>query len=474
MKIKLRDIDIPNENPFENDALNRKVTADILTNLLLTIDEPFVLSIDSPWGTGKSTFIKMWQKELENKNFPTLYYNAWENDFNDDALLSIISEIDHGINELKNKYGFNNKTVQKFDKVKKLSTMFAKRAIPAALKIATYGVIDLNQINEESIANFVEEVAKEEIKHYENSKKNLTHFKKLLNDFVIELTEYSSFKDKPFIIFIDELDRCRPTFAIEVLEKSKHFFSSNGIVFILALDKNQIQHSIASVYGIGMNVDGYLRRFIDLYYDLPNPSKEQFINSLFKKYKFEDFFNKRTHPELQNDWGHIQYIFLEMSSIFNLSLRILVQCFTQLSLVIRMTPLNNYLYGIPLSFLIILKIVNKDLYYSYVNHQIDGEKIIEFIKSQPLSSNLVSHEYASALFAYLIWLSPKDYEEKINWKKLEDESNNPELTQRDKFFAQRIIEIIRSLTSEGKHPWRMLETIKNKIEILDQFVSNAE
>jgi len=65
---------------------------------------------------------------------------------------------------------------------------------------------------------------------------------------------------KPLIFFIDELDRCRPDYALQLLEKAKHLFNIDGIIFILALDRDQIGHSLKSIYGEGLDVDGYLRR----------------------------------------------------------------------------------------------------------------------------------------------------------------------------------------------------------------------
>ncbi|WP_292455784.1 P-loop NTPase fold protein [Methylibium sp.] len=55
------------------------------------------------------------------------------------------------------------------------------------------------------------------------------------------------------IVFIDELDRCRPTFAIELLERIKHLFDVPNIVFVLSIDKSQVEVSTSSVYGVGIN-----------------------------------------------------------------------------------------------------------------------------------------------------------------------------------------------------------------------------
>lgn len=66
------------------------------------------------------------------------------------------------------------------------------------------------------------------------------------------------------MFFIDELDRCRPTFAIELLERIKHLFDIQNIVFVLSIDKEQLEASTAAAYGSAINAPEYLRRFIDL------------------------------------------------------------------------------------------------------------------------------------------------------------------------------------------------------------------
>lgn len=73
------------------------------------------------------------------------------------------------------------------------------------------------------------------------------------------------------IVIVDELDRCRPTYAVELLEIVKHLFNVPGIVFVLGVDRGQLASSAAKVFGTGVDADGYLRRFIDLECALPEP-----------------------------------------------------------------------------------------------------------------------------------------------------------------------------------------------------------
>ena len=93
MKIRHNEIEIIKENPFANCELGRKQYANVLTNVVNTYAEGFVLAINNEWGTGKTTFVKMWQQILNNESFPTIYFNAWENDFDNSPTVALMSEI---------------------------------------------------------------------------------------------------------------------------------------------------------------------------------------------------------------------------------------------------------------------------------------------------------------------------------------------------------------------------------------------
>lgn len=90
---------------------------------------------------------------------------------------------------------------------------------------------------------------------------------------------------KHLVFIIDELDRCKPTFAIETLEVIKHFFDIDNISFVLAIDLEQLSHSIATIYGQNMDSDGYLRKFFDLNIKIPHPTIDEYIKLCNDKYE---------------------------------------------------------------------------------------------------------------------------------------------------------------------------------------------
>src|SRR5260370_28284823 len=93
MKIKHNEIEIPVDNPFVNCKLNRESYAKVITEIIGNYADGFVLAINNEWGTGKTTFVKMWKQQLDNGGFQTIYFNAWENDFNNNPLVALMSEL---------------------------------------------------------------------------------------------------------------------------------------------------------------------------------------------------------------------------------------------------------------------------------------------------------------------------------------------------------------------------------------------
>ena len=115
---------------FDNDKFNRKSIAENLTKILDAQESPKVVSIDSSWGTGKTTFITMWKNMLDSEEeykdkFETLYFNAWENDYIKDPLLAIFSELNLKLNS------DDSKTKEFIEKSKKIVSCLGKFVIKA-------------------------------------------------------------------------------------------------------------------------------------------------------------------------------------------------------------------------------------------------------------------------------------------------------------------------------------------------------
>nr|WP_319370580.1 P-loop NTPase fold protein [uncultured Ilyobacter sp.] len=364
MQIKRREnsFTIDDMNPFKNDKLGRETIADNLTKIIDSIHGSFVLGIDSSWGTGKTTFIKMWQKKIElNEDYFAIYFNAWENDFFNNSLISLIGEIDKHLKNGKN---------AKLSDLKEVTGTIASNVV----KKLTFDIFNPKEMYKELNSTEVRKLLDQYI-NYLGIKGNLAENLKLLKE---------KLGVKKIIFFIDELDRCRPDYAIEILEKIKHIFDVEDYIFVLALDKSQLSHSVGTLYGDKMDSLGYLRRFIDLDYSLPKPDKEAYIKVLIDEF------------ELKAPNGNDEYLWkflIEISKKENISLRDLDKLFYYLKILLPITKLWDasqklteslkYVLGMLYSLFIYLKIKEPELYNGILNKEFnygDVVKVVENIK----------------------------------------------------------------------------------------------
>jgi hypothetical protein len=457
------------KNPFLNDKLKRAYIADNLTQLVKNITNPFVLSINSPWGTGKTTFVRMWNQKLVNENIPTIYFNAWESDYSEDPIFTFISEINTSILNYSLDAGKKRVAKRYLNKAKDLSIMIMKRSLPTVLKIATSGILDLDTTTESYLSKFVEDFSKEKIKNYESDKKNIIKFKENLTNFISTICTVNYDKKVPFVFFIDELDRCRPTYSIELLERVKHFFDIEGIIFVLSIDDRQIHSSIQSMYGENMDVDGYLRRFIDLNYNLPKPDTEDFINYLFEIFELREIFIRRLeiNDKRVKEANYFLESFILLSSIFEISQRVQEQCFAQVNIVLRATPINFNVHPILLSFLIILKSADKEYYFNYCKNKIVPEKVLGNISSRIGGKIFLESNIGFILEAYILsgFTGSRYFQPLIN--KYDMLLKKEGLSDDEENHYRRLYELLSSFARNEHH--EIVKFIYQKIEFTEQF-----
>lgn len=382
-------------NPFEHCKLERGKYAEPLTQIVSKYKEGFVLALNNEWGGGKTTFVKMWEKYLNKEKFKTIYFNAWENDFDSNPLVPLISELKN-LNPKGDKDFLSNPLVKK-------AAVLTTSLLPVALKAAANFFLGKG-IGEELVEAFAKsgtDILQDEIKNYSRKKEGIKEFQ-------IELEIYlkTISPDKPVIFILDELDRCRPTYAVEVLEQVKHFFSVKGIVFVLAIDKQQLENSIKGFYGSNeIDAKGYLKRFIDLEFNLPKPNIEAYIMYLYDFYELDKFFEVglRIRSEFVNDKNVIIEIATSLSLVHAVSLRDIEKLFINLRLTLLQFEHNSRTVPNVLFFLIFMRSHFYSLYKEIKELVNKPEDLILKIESQVIiDRNFNDREfYTHLIFTFL-------------------------------------------------------------------------
>ena len=152
MKARMPDLEVPQDNPFQYDVLDRKQVGETLTEFVARVEQPYVLAIDSAWGTGKTTFLRMWRQSLIGDGFPTLYFNAWETDFASDPFVALVGELSAAVEDLS-----NDSTAEEFlKKARQVAIHLGKKAVPLLARLATSGLLNLDGEIEGKLASLAE------------------------------------------------------------------------------------------------------------------------------------------------------------------------------------------------------------------------------------------------------------------------------------------------------------------------------
>lgn len=273
---------------FDCDRLDRTKVAKAYVDFINELDNNHTIALDAPWGSGKTKTIEfMCTKFKENKDL-FINYNAWENDYTDDPFLSLMSQF--FIDIVKKDYVGENKLENTMARAWTVSKHIGKGLFKGAAKVAlgSEALEELSEAGEELAKGVISEATNAAInkafKDIDKSKKSRETFTEELRKTIRTILGEKS--KKKFIIIIDELDRCKPSFAIELLENIKHLFPIKEIVFLISVDKIQLAESIKAIYGQGFDAITYLQRFFDFEIHLPKQSSTNYF-----RFKLLSIFN---------------------------------------------------------------------------------------------------------------------------------------------------------------------------------------
>ncbi|MCG8504305.1 MAG: KAP family NTPase [Sphingomonadales bacterium] len=345
---------------WEDDKLNRRECAEFLTNYLVGQSRSsytagkgsFVLNIDSEWGFGKTYFLREWLEDLRRQRHPSVYFDAWANDFSDQPFLAFIQETE---GQLSSHLSRSPQAKELLKKTTSFARQVSKQIAPAIMAYAVQKVgnesilraieaIESSDDEAESeggspdddeelakeISGEVSELVSRATKSYLSRHKAQKHSIKLFNKNLQKLTrKIDSLKSAslPIFILIDELDRCRPLFALELLETIKHVFINPNVVFVIATDSTQLAHAVSGRYGANFDGRRYLRRFFDQTYRFPEPDRFDFAAFLIEAYNIERgrLFTPIAANDARSD-DSIVYTLELVFRFFGLSLRDQQQC----------------------------------------------------------------------------------------------------------------------------------------------------
>lgn len=354
MKIVLQPIPIQ-DHDLDHDIFGRKNFGIALANIVKNSKDPLVIGLDGNWGEGKSTFVKTWQKILDEEEVPNIYIDAFASDYVDDAFMVVAGAITDYVSANappKKSKDFIDKAKNVGAHVLSLSAKIGIRAISAGV-IKEVDIDDLKNIGEDiskEISDSAEKYIKDRLTNHKAERESIDHFKSFLSTIPGGLKIPSEY---PLTIIIDELDRCRPSFAVEMLEKIKHLFSVPNVNFLLVMNKSQLQESIKSTYGANIDAHTYLQKFISIEATLPKKKGRDGNIEKYCKYLAHQYgFNK-------GEWAAY---FNALGTQLNCSLRELERIYSNLAIMLLTEKPNAQLHEPLISAVCTLKVMRPGLF----------------------------------------------------------------------------------------------------------------
>ena len=364
LPVKRREPKVNPDNPWVDDLLDREQIATRLTNLVATQEPPLTISLHGEWGTGKTFMLRRWQKSLENQRYRAIYFNAWQDDFCDDPLLATIGQLAEYFKQ---------------EGLRGIAANVAKIALP--LIRANAGNL-LKGVGVPVQLDTAGQGGSDPMSDYRDQRATKDQFKNELAKLAAKVSEETG---HPLVFIVDELDRCRPTFAIELLERIKHIFDVPHLVFVFGVNRDELCKSLSSIYG-EINADVYLRRFFDFEFNLPEADSQGFAGHLMDVFQIQPVFQQLAAAAGgQNpiyDYNDYRVVLPRLWSGLGLSLRDIDYGIRLLVLMTRNVPVGESSHPYLLAVLIAMKFKNADYYRMLVTGEFRASEVMDYLSKE--------------------------------------------------------------------------------------------
>lgn len=249
------------ENCFVDCPPGAEAYAQNFKNNILSLDTPQVLLLEGAFGVGKTHFATRFTNYLNKNHYNAIYFSVWEYDYLPDPFFAFSKAIIEYINKNSFKAQFEDSVNSLF---KSIETFASSISFNTPIGIG----IDAKQL-------------------IEGFKSDIDPVKKLREELASFIKD--TLPNHQLIIFVDELDRCRPDVAMKTLEIIKHFFNVKGLIIVVISNEFSLNQCVKALYGIECenNSEWYLNKFFDSKVQLYEPNYKKAIQD----YSFKEKLN---------------------------------------------------------------------------------------------------------------------------------------------------------------------------------------
>lgn len=376
------------EQPYEtnDEPLSRLVLAERLTALYSNLEHGSVAILNGRWGSGKSTFARKLVHHLSAKKISVTYFDAFSKDFSESPFLALSA---HLIAEIESR---GNEGLPSAKKIKSASKRVSRKLISTSARIATkaltLGLIGNDEIDalsdiSDEIADATGELSEQAASYafdeYLEAESDFSNFRSSLDDLALALSNSDSSENSQTVFIIDELDRCRPDFALGILETIKHLFDNQSVHFLLVTNIDYLVASVNARYGLGESSGEYLEKFYDfvVFFEEGTDEEHRHAAATLVSHRFDSLFEGENSQEIYD----LKEQLSEFARAFDFSLRQASALATNAGLAFLSYRENQFRPSVIIAILALYRTKFPDLYQSIKKREFTAEGLLEPFKN---------------------------------------------------------------------------------------------
>ena len=372
--IRPQETQVPDGDPWSDDRLDRSGTAEELTRLLKN-EHSISVSLSGGWGTGKTYLLQRWAKDLQDQGARVAYVNAWESDFSHDPIIPVTSTIVGAMRDTR------------FSGVARALTREAKEFVLTNAE----GLIEKYTGFRIPIKSWIKSKDLRQADPYQARLATMEKLRQALSKLAQGAREDTGY---PLVVIIDELDRCRPDYAVELLERVKHVLMVENTAFVFGINRQALGEAIGHRFGIS-DIDGYLAKFFDADAPLPRPASmvrmvvdraynQQGLGSLRAEYlgyaesRDEEPYDGAARA-MNHATGKIVDHLATMADIVRLKPREVKHCLRLVTMALAKMEPDSATYAELVAPMVLFKVRDQRLYESYVSGKSLAGEILDHL-----------------------------------------------------------------------------------------------
>lgn len=355
-RLRPPEFEVDCDAPFAADRLNREESVKSLCSTINSAQLPLVVSVEGAYGTGKSAFLRMCAAQMEKLGASTVEFNAWQQGHTGRPLIDLVAALTTKLHDKG-----------RWDKLQETAKQVGWRLA----RVASRGVFDRNDAEDASV--FDEWIS------VENG----------IADFKMSLREQVENLQGELVILVDELDRCEPLYALDLLNKARHLFDISGVCMVFGVNRQELGHAVQTLYGPTCDVDGYLQRFVDLSVQLRQPTADEWAAYLAGIFEYLPDSSEILKHETYIAHGLL--IFIAENS--DGRLRHVEHVVRHANLVLKQ-PDRNSLWPLWIVVMLALRYIDRSIYEQFASGQMGVWDVLDILRDRmPRNVTLPDHVF---------------------------------------------------------------------------------